>query len=165
MNLKPETFFLEAIETIAFNKTHREALGAKLQDNAVHVAHSKSFYSDLELARTRASFIKNKTLDNLDKYLIEFESNFTRKGGKVIWAQDNEEAVAEIIKLIEKKTAKRVLKNRSFIFEEIKLNEGLREKKIETEETDFGNYIEICVSYHRTTRRFRGQSTRRAVHW
>ena len=62
---------------IAFNKTHREALSAKLDANAINVEHSKLFYSDLQLARSRSAFIKNKTLDNLDKYLIEFESNFT----------------------------------------------------------------------------------------
>ena len=128
--MKPETKFFEAIETIAFNTTHREILSSKLGANAMNVRHSKLFYSDLELARTRAALIKNKTLDNLDKYLIEFESNFIKRGGKVIWAQDNEEAVLEISKLIERKSVKKVLKNRALIFEEIELNKQLHDKKI-----------------------------------
>ena len=33
-----------------------------------------------------------KTIENLDKYLEVFERNFSARGGKVIWAENTEEA-------------------------------------------------------------------------
>ncbi len=149
--MKPEAKFFEAIESIAFNRSHRELLSKRLNANALHVEQSKSFFSNLDLARTRASFIKGKVLDNLDKYLIEFESNFLKKGGKVIWAQDAGEAIVEISKIIERKTRKNVVKNKSLIFEEIALNKELTEKNIPVSETDFGNFIQTQANetcYH-----------------
>jgi L-lactate dehydrogenase complex protein LldF len=149
--MKPEQKFFEAIETIAFDKVHRERISSSLLANRAQVKQAKLFYSDIELARTRAAFIKSKTLDNLDKYLIEFESNFAKKGGKVIWAKDNEEALSEIYKLIEKKAAKKILKSRSPLFEEIELNSALQNKNMEVNECDFGNYIQTQAgenAYH-----------------
>lgn len=140
--MKAEERFIDAVENIAFNKEHRELIQSKLNSNVKLIAQSKLFYSDLELARTRAAFIKSKTLDNLDKYLIEFESNFTKKGGKVIWAQDSEEAISEINKLIEKKAAKQVLKNKALLFEELDFNKELQKKNCKSSETDLGNYIQ-----------------------
>lgn len=149
--MKTENKFFEAIESIAFNKEHKTSLQQKLTTCVNHTTVAKSFYSDLELARTRAAFLRSKTLDNLDKYLIEFESNFIKKGGKVIWAQDKEEAIKEIAKLIEKKSAKVVAKNRALISEEIDLVNQLQSNSIKCVESDVGNYIQNLAgetSYH-----------------
>ncbi len=149
--MKAETLFFDAIEKAAFNKQQREIISSKLNENSSHVKHAKLFYSNLELAKTRASFIKNKTLDNLDKYLIEFEANFSKKGGKVLWLQDNVEAISEIAKLVEKKEAKNVFKNRAQLFDEIELSKELQHKGLEVKETDQGNFIQALASelpYH-----------------
>lgn len=49
-------------------------------------------------------------MENLDKYLIEFETNFTANGGKVIWANDEKEAQQEILKILQKKVPAWLLK-------------------------------------------------------
>ena len=149
--MKTENKFFEAIESVAFNKEHKTLLQQKLNTCVNHTTVAKSFYSDLELARTRASFLKSKSLDNLDKYLIEFESNFIKRGGKVIWAQDNDEAIKELTKLIEKKSAKVVAKNRALISEELDLVNQLKVNSINCVESDVGNYIQNLageLSYH-----------------
>lgn len=78
-------------------------------------------------------------MENLDKYLIEFETNFTANGGKVIWANDEKEAQQEILKILQKKEARMVVKAKSMATEEIHLNEFLGEHNIESVETDLGN--------------------------
>ena len=106
------------------------------------VINGKKQFSDLELAKNRAAHLKNKVINNLDKYLVEFEANFTKRGGKVIWAQDAEEALKEINQIIKKVNAKTVVKSKSMTTEEINLNKFLEKEKIEVVETDLGEYIQ-----------------------
>ena len=47
----------------------------------------KHQFSDVHLARERAKNIKWRALETLDQQLEEFEMNFIKRGGKVIWAQ------------------------------------------------------------------------------
>jgi L-lactate dehydrogenase complex protein LldF len=80
-------------------------------------------------------------MENLDRYLVEFEANFTRRGGKVIWANDAEEARQEIAKILEQKSAHLVVKSKSMATEEIELNHFLQKRGIEAVESDLGEYI------------------------
>src|SRR5690606_7772340 len=79
--------------------------------------------------------------ENLDKYLVDFEANFTANGGKIIWANDAEEAREEIWKIFEKHNARSVIKSKSMATEEIELNDFLEKKGIEPIESDLGEYI------------------------
>ncbi len=105
------------------------------------VVKGKHQYADLELAKERAAHLKWKVVENLDKYLIEFESNFLKRGGKVIWAQDANEALSEIMEILKKADAKSVVKGKSMTTEEINLNEAMEKAGIENVETDLGEYI------------------------
>ena len=80
-------------------------------------------------------------MENLDKFLPEFESNFLKRGGKVIWANDVEEAQKEILSIIQKHGGKSVIKSKSMTTEEIHLNEFLENNNIESLESDLGEYI------------------------
>ncbi len=102
---------------------------------------SSGTVANLETIRKRAAFTRWKSIENLDKYLIEFESNFIRKGGKVIWAQDNLEAVSEIIGIINRSGSKLVVKSKTLTSEEIGLDEALLHLGKEWVETDLGQYI------------------------
>ena len=84
---------------------------------------------------------KWKVTENLDKYLIEFEANFIKRGGKVIWAQDAEEAINEIIRILKNVKARTVVKSKSMTTEEIHLNDALASVGIESLETDLGEFI------------------------
>jgi L-lactate dehydrogenase complex protein LldF len=80
-------------------------------------------------------------LENLDKHLIEFESNIVRKGGRVIWASDAETALEEIHQIITKRNAQQVVKSKTMMGEEIGLNKFLRQKGVKVFETDLGEFI------------------------
>ena len=93
------------------------------------------------MGRQRASYLKTQVIENLDKYLIEFEANFTRNGGKVIWARDANEALSEIHKILKEKKTRSVVKSKTMTTEEIHFNEYLEKNGIESIETDLGEYI------------------------
>ncbi|MDX5420576.1 MAG: LutB/LldF family L-lactate oxidation iron-sulfur protein [Hymenobacteraceae bacterium] len=133
-------FLLDA-ETKAFDLGHRSTIKFNIGKYNAAVQRGLTQYSDHELARERASFIKTNTINNLDKYLMEFESNFTARGGKVIWARNAEEALKEIGQIMKRKRARSVVKSKSMTTEEIHLNNFLEKNGIETVETDLGEYI------------------------
>jgi L-lactate dehydrogenase complex protein LldF len=133
-------FLLDA-ETKSFDLGHRSTIKFNIGKYNAAVQRGLTQYSDHELARERASFIKTNTINNLDKYLMEFESNFTARGGKVIWARNAEEALKEIGQIMKRKRARSVVKSKSMTTEEIHLNNFLEKNGVETVETDLGEYI------------------------
>lgn len=135
------TKFLKDSEKKAFDLEHRNKINYNISKYDTVVIKGKKQFRDLELAKSRAYVIKHKVVNNLEKYLIEFAANFERKGGKIIWAQDKDEAVKEILDLMKKNNVKLVVKSKSMTTEEIELNEALEKSKIENIETDLGEYI------------------------
>jgi len=133
--------FLEASEKMTFDIGHRKRLAYNISQYNKKVVEGKEQFGNLELAKTRAAGIKQKSIDNLEKYLIEFEAAFIKRGGKVIWAQDSEEAVKESLQIMQKVKATTVVKAKSMVSEEIQLNEELEKNGIESIETDLGEYI------------------------
>ena len=133
--------FLDAAETKSFDREHRKTILHNISMYDKKVAEGKEQFSNLELARTRAASIKERSIEKLEKYLIEFEANFIRRGGKVIWAQDAEEALKEAMQIMKKAKAKTVVKAKSMVTEEIHFNDRLKEAGIESIETDLGEYI------------------------
>jgi L-lactate dehydrogenase complex protein LldF len=133
--------FLVESEAKAFDLEHRKKIRFNIGKYNAAVQKGMHQYSNHELARERASFIKTTVINNLDKYLIEFENNFTQRGGKVIWAQNAEEALKEIGAIMKRKKAKTVVKSKSMITEEIHLNTFLEKNGIDVVETDLGEYI------------------------
>lgn len=133
--------FLKDSERIAFDQEHRRKINKNMSIYMDALRKGKEQWKDLELAKRKAANIKHKVISGLDKYLIEFEQNFTNSGGKVIWAQNKKEAVKELLEIINKAKATTIVKSKSMISEEIDLNEILGKKKVATIETDLGEYI------------------------
>ncbi len=133
--------FLKDSERKSFDLEHRVKINFNISKYDAAVARGKNLYSNLELARKRASSIKHRVVNNLDKYLIEFAANFEKNGGKLIWATDAAEAVREILNVMQKHGAKQVVKSKSMTTEEIEINEALEQNNIEILETDLGEYI------------------------
>lgn len=134
--------------------TFRKEAAEKLRD--VHLQHkitaagrnyrhafesSVAQFSNLDLARSRAAFARWKSIEYLDKYLIQFEATFIKTGGKIIWAQDAAEACSEIISIIEKSGARSVVKSKSLTTDEIELGQALKNSGKSWTETDLGEYI------------------------
>jgi len=133
--------FLAASEKIAFDKEHRGKIKFNMSryDNAV--VDGKKIYRNLDIARDRAGFLKYKVINELDRFLIEFEDNFISNGGKIIWAQNSDEALKEIIKITSEHNLKSVVKSKSMTTEEIELNEAFIKNGIDVVETDLGEFI------------------------
>jgi L-lactate dehydrogenase complex protein LldF len=133
--------FLKDAEKISFDLEHRRKIKFNISKYDVNVKKGKLQFSDLDLARKRAANTKHKILNDLDKYLIEFEVNFQNNGGKVIWAPTKKDAVKEILAILKSHKATSVVKSKSIMTEELELNEILEKKKIEPVETDLGEFI------------------------
>ena len=133
--------FQSDIEVKAFDQQHRKTINNNIgkYNNAVAGALPKFYH--LENSKRRAHTVKWKAIENMDRYLLEFEQNFTRRGGKVVWANDAAEANHEILNILRKHSAKMVVKSKSMVTEEIQLNESLIHHQIESVETDLGEYI------------------------
>ena len=133
--------FTIASHSKSFDLAHRKIINYNIgkYDTAVERALTK--FHNLENSKRKAHVVKWKVMENLDKLLPEFEANFQRKGGKVIWANDADEANREILNIIKKAGAKTVIKSKSMVTEEIELNEFLEHHDIETLESDLGEYI------------------------
>lgn len=94
-----------------------------------------------EELRYKAHAIKKHTIENLDRYLTQFEENCQKNGIQVHWAADSEEARNIILDIARKNQVKTIVKSKSLTTEEIYLNHFLIEQGLETLETDLGEYI------------------------
>jgi L-lactate dehydrogenase complex protein LldF len=74
-NLKP---FLKEAEEKAFDLGHRKRINYNISKYNAAVPKGKKQFSDFELARDQAAYIKRKVINNLEKYLLEFELNFQK---------------------------------------------------------------------------------------
>jgi L-lactate dehydrogenase complex protein LldF len=133
--------FLVDAEEKAFDLGHRAIIKNNMGKYNVSVARGLSRIASLENAKRKGHVIKWRVMENLDKYLPEFESNFQKRGGKVIWANDAEEARREILSIMQRAGAKSVIKSKSMVSEELELNEFLEHHHIESLESDLGEYI------------------------
>ena len=137
---KSSQFQLDS-ENKAFDLEHRRKIRFNIGKYNAAVTTGLGFYQDHELARERASYLKSKVINNLHEYLLEFERNFTARGGQVIWAQDADEALREIGKIMTQRKAHTVVKAKSMTTEEIHLNQFLAQSGVESVETDLGEFI------------------------
>ncbi|PVE67091.1 LutB/LldF family L-lactate oxidation iron-sulfur protein [Priestia megaterium] len=85
--------------------------------------------------------IRQHTLENLDYYLEQLTDNVAKRGGHVFFAQTAEEANEYIKNVAKQKQAKKVVKSKSMVTEEIHMNAALEELGCEVIETDLGEYI------------------------
>jgi len=133
--------FLTASENKAFDLDHRRIINYNIGKYDAAVVKGLAKLTNLDYAKRKSHVIKWRVMENLDKFLPEFEANFQRRGGKVIWANDAEEANREILNIIQRANAKTVVKSKSMTTEELNLNEFLESHHIESLETDLGEYI------------------------
>jgi L-lactate dehydrogenase complex protein LldF len=94
-----------------------------------------------EQLRTEARAIKDDVLLNLDRYLVEFATNAEQRGAKIHWARDAAEANQVVRRLAHERGARKLVKSKSMVTEEIHLNAALEADGLEVIETDLGEYI------------------------
>lgn len=137
-----KTAFLAKSKVKAQDLEHKRKLAFNIRKYAETVVKGKQQFSNLDLARRKAKNVKWKAIENLDKYLEQFEKNFSARGGKVIWAETAEEALEAVVTICKEKGARQVVKSKSMVTEELHLNDHLAKHGIESVETDLGEYIQ-----------------------
>ena len=91
--------------------------------------------------RSLGEEIRTHTLQHLDYYLQQLSDNVSKRGGQVFFAETAEDANAYIQEVIKRKNAKKVVKAKSMVTEEIGLNKALQAVGAEVVETDLGEWI------------------------
>jgi len=133
--------FLQKSEEIAFDLKHRAVIKFNMSKYDAAVDRGMKRYSDLDLAKTRASFVKAQAINHLYDHLLEFEKKISANGASVVWAENTDEAIEAIKKILIENHSKTVVKSKSMTTEEIDLNDHLEEIGVESLETDLGEYI------------------------
>jgi L-lactate dehydrogenase complex protein LldF len=91
--------------------------------------------------RDLAMDIRSHVLDYLDYYLDRFTDNARKAGAAVHFAKDGREAIEIAQQIFLKKKARKAVKTKSMVTEEIGLNEALEKIGVEILETDLGEYL------------------------
>jgi L-lactate dehydrogenase complex protein LldF len=96
-----------------------------------------------EWTRLRAlgAAIRAKNLLRLPELLEELEASLVRNGIAVHWARTPEQANRIVLDLLQARGARRVVKGKSMVSEEMELNAFLAEHGLECLESDLGEYI------------------------
>ena len=141
MSEQSQTFIAKSTVKAA-DLEHRRKINFNIGRYNAVVPKGKQQFADVHLARERAKNLKWRAIETLDQQLEEFELNFTKRGGKVIWAENSEQAIEEVQKICKEKNCKTLVKSKSMVTEEIHLNKALEANGIESVETDLGEYIQ-----------------------
>ncbi|MFZ7101990.1 MAG: LutB/LldF family L-lactate oxidation iron-sulfur protein [Peptococcaceae bacterium] len=91
--------------------------------------------------RERGKEIRKHVVENLDFYLRQFTDNLRKNGGKVHFAPEGKDAVNIVSQICKEHHAKLVVKSKSMVSEEIRLNDRLLSEDVEVAETDLAEYI------------------------
>ena len=141
MNSSQEQFLAKSAVK-ASDREHRRKINFNIGKYNAVVPKGKQQFMDLELARERAKNAKWKAIATLDKQLELFEATITRRGAKVIWAEDAQQALDAIGRICREKKCKTLVKSKSMVTEEIHLNDYLQSIGVNSVETDLGEYIQ-----------------------
>lgn len=126
----------------AADREHRRKINFNIGRYNALVPTGKQQFSNINLGRERAKNVKWRAIETLDQQLENFELAISRRGAKVIWAEDADHALEVIRKICEEKKCKTLVKSKSMVTEEIHLNDFLKKQGIESIETDLGEYIQ-----------------------
>jgi len=127
----------DGLEDENMRKAVRDAQ-ARLQTNYKRAADS---LGDWEKWRELGKEIREHTLENLDYYLKQLQDKVMKRGGYVYFAKTKKEANEYVQRVVKQKEAKKIVKSKSMVTEEIGLNEALQGIGCEVVETDLGEYI------------------------
>ncbi len=121
---------------------HRRKINFNIGKYNAVVPKGKAQFTDLNRVRQLSKNRKWEAIEHLDLYLTQFEEQITKRGAKVFWAEDSEQALNLIGELCAEKKCKTIVKSKSMVTEEIHLNTYLESIGVESVETDLGEYIQ-----------------------
>ena len=137
---EPQTIFKES-SALAFDEEHWQKINYSTGCFENNFAKGKENYRNLDLEKQRAYTLRNKSLLNTEKLLVDFETHFAENGGKVLWARNADDALTMIFDLIRKEKANAIMRSNSTVLDEIELNGFLERKNIRVVETEVGRFV------------------------
>ncbi len=126
---------------VTFNEEHWQKINYNTGCFEKRFANSKGNYRNVELEKQRAHILRNKSLMNLEKLLVDFETHFIENGGNVLWARDAEDAQDMIWELINKRDIEGVMRSNDVVLDEIGLKDFLIDKHVALYETSVPRFI------------------------
>lgn len=137
------------VQSMHFKARAKESLAdARLQRNLTKLstkfvsARASAMQSiDFPTMREALKARRNRALENLDVWLETFEREATRRGVTVLYAETTREAAELVAQIAREHDVKKVIKTKSMVSEEMRLNAVLGELGVQSIETDLGEYI------------------------
>lgn len=133
--------FLRSAAVKSADITHRQLIRRAIDSYGAAVGRGRSRFLDWDAACLKCQEIKSEAVNNLDRYLLEFEQRVKERGGHVFWAENSEEARRYIADLAVSRGVRKIVKSKSMVSEEIHLGPALEKLGIKVVETDLGEYI------------------------
>lgn len=120
--------------------TLKAALKGFTVTNYANRAKSYQGY-DFEELRENLAKLRDAALAKNAELLDQFQAKAEAHGAKVLRAKDGASANQLVLEIMEKHGAKKLVKTKSMVSEETRLNEFLEKQGIEPRETDLGEWI------------------------
>ncbi len=98
-------------------------------------------YEDPNRLRRLAGDIKQHVVENLDTYLPAVEEKLKANGVVVHWASTADEANQAVLRIMQARGAKKMVKAKTMVSEETELGHFLEQHGIQCVETDLGEFI------------------------
>lgn len=127
--------------SIAFNDEHWQKLSYNTSCYEKRFSSSNNHYRDADLEHQRACHIRNRSLMNLEKLLVDFETRFKENGGTVLWARDADDARDMIWDVVNKRDIHGITRSNSTVLDEIEISSYLELKRIPVYETSIARYV------------------------
>jgi len=136
-----EKSFRVKSEKIAFDYDHRRVINHNIGQYDKAFENGKDFFRDQDNARDQASLIKDYVLQEFEGLLTRFEKNARGNGCEVYWAAGTKDVLKIIGGILTSEEIRTVVKMKSMLSEELEINHFLEKNKVESFETDLGEFI------------------------
>jgi L-lactate dehydrogenase complex protein LldF len=97
--------------------------------------------ADLPETRNAAAEIRDRVLNDLERWLLHFEQQATARGAIVHWAETGEDANRIVAEIAAQHGVRTAAKSKSMVSEECGMNDALELAGVKVMETDLGEYI------------------------
>ena len=122
-------------------ETHAAVRGGTKATHEKRAVLLKDHFENSQHLREVAGQIKQHTIENLDRYLPAVEAKLQSNGVKVHWAETAEDACQAVLDIMQARGAKKIVKAKTMVSEEIGLASYLEARGIQSLETDLGEFI------------------------
>lgn len=146
---------------VAFDDEHYEMMMSRYDFFMQNVKNRSNYYSNIDLEKQRAFNIRSKAFKKLDKLFVDFDTNFTKNGGNLLWANDSDEAQKMIYDILSQNKVKKIVKTKSSTIEEIDLISYLEMKKVKVVETNVGDFV--CSVFNETPYNFKSSASHKTT--